>query len=134
MYREEMKIDGNSDVDVVITTRELARMIKQSAIDFKNLQDNEFDSILGISTGAGVIFGNTGGVMEAALRTVSDILTGQDLQTIDYTAVRGIEGIREATVNIDKLELKVAMVNGTANASKLLEKIRTGEDTTTLLK
>lgn len=125
--REELVVDGVKDVDVVITTRELARMIKQAGIDFKKLSDSSYDDMLGESTGAGVIFANTGGVMEAALRTVADILTGEDLQDIEYTAVRGLEGIKEATVNINGLDVKVAIAHGTGNASKLLDKIRAGE-------
>ncbi|MCX7709112.1 MAG: NADH-dependent [FeFe] hydrogenase, group A6 [Clostridia bacterium] len=125
--REEMKVDGLRDIDAVITTRELAKMIKQARIEFEKLPDSCYDSILGASTGAGVIFGNTGGVMEAALRTVADILTGKDLKEIEYTAVRGMEGIREATVNISGMDLKVAIVNGTGNAAKLLDKIKAGE-------
>ena len=89
---------GYPDVDAVFTTREFARMIKQANIDFVNLPDEDFDDVLGESTGAGVIFGATGGVMEAALRTVADVLTGKDLEDIDYTDVRGIAGIKEASV------------------------------------
>lgn len=125
--RDEMEVDGLRDIDAVITTRELARMIKQARIQFQELPDGVYDSILGTSTGAGVIFGNTGGVMEAALRTVADIVTGQDLKDIDYVQVRGMEGIREAAVNINGMELKVAIANGTGNAAKLLDKIRAGE-------
>ncbi len=125
--REEMQVDGLRDVDAVITTRELAKMIKQARINFAALTDSGFDSILGASTGAAVIFGNTGGVMEAALRTVADILTGKELADIEYTAVRGIEGIKEATVKINDMDIKVAVVNGTGNAAKLLDRIRAGE-------
>ncbi len=125
--REELKVDGLRDVDAVITTRELAKMIKQSGIQFAQLPDSSFDRLMGTSTGAGAIFGNTGGVMEAALRTVADILTGKDLNDIEYTAVRGMEGIREANVIINGIDLRVAVVNGTANAAKLLDKIRSGE-------
>ncbi|MDF2840093.1 MAG: 4Fe-4S dicluster protein [Clostridia bacterium] len=125
--REEMEVDGNVDIDAVLTTRELAKMIKQARINFPAIEEGVYDSILGDSTGAGVIFGATGGVMEAALRTVADILTGEDLKSIEYTAVRGMEGIKEATVKIKDLEVKVAVVHGTANADKLLEKIRNGE-------
>jgi NADP-reducing hydrogenase subunit HndD len=115
------------DVDIVLTTRELAKMIKQAGIDFANLEDENFDEVLGDSTGAAVIFGTTGGVMEAALRTVADILTGQDLQNIDYTAVRGTEAIKEATVKIGDLDVKVAVAHGTGNARPLLDKILAGE-------
>jgi iron-only hydrogenase group A len=125
--REEMNVDGNQDVDAVLTTRELAKMIKQARINFPAIEEGNYDSILGDSTGAGVIFGATGGVMEAALRTVADILTGEDLKNIEYTAVRGMEGIKEATVRIKDMDVKVAVVHGTANADRLLERIRSGE-------
>lgn len=125
--RDELVVDGLRDVDVVITTRELARMIKQAGINFKSLSESSYDELLGTSTGAGVIFANTGGVMEAALRTVADILTGEDLQDIEYTSVRGLEGIKEATVAIKGLDVKVAIAHGTGNAAKLLDKIRAGE-------
>jgi iron-only hydrogenase group A len=125
--RDELKVDGISDVDVVITTRELGKMIKQARIDFKAIEDGEYDSIMGDSTGAAVIFGTTGGVMEAALRTVADILTGEDLKKIEYTSVRGMEGIKEASVNIKGMDIKVAVAHGTGNAAKLLDKIKNGE-------
>lgn len=125
--REEMVVDGLKDVDAVITTRELAKMIKQAGINFSALEDSEYDELLGNSTGAGVIFANTGGVMEAALRTVADILTGQDLQKIEYTDVRGLEGIKEATVNINGMDVKVAIAHGTGNAAQLLDQIRAGK-------
>ncbi|MGI1660435.1 MAG: NADH-dependent [FeFe] hydrogenase, group A6 [Desulfitobacterium sp.] len=125
--REELAVKGLKDVDAVITTRELAKMIKQARINFKELEDSEYDQLLGTSTGAGVIFANTGGVMEAALRTVADVLTGQDLQGIEYQAVRGLEGIKEATVNINGMDVKVAIAHGTGNAAKLLDKIRNHE-------
>lgn len=127
--REEMGRDGYRDVDANLTTRELARMIRQASIDYMNLPDGQFDSVFGDSTGAGVIFGATGGVMEAALRTVADILTGEDLKDIEYTDVRGLEGIKEATVNVAGMEIKLAIVHGTANAQKLLESIKSGERT-----
>ncbi|MEG2519987.1 MAG: NADH-dependent [FeFe] hydrogenase, group A6 [Christensenellaceae bacterium] len=118
---------GYSDVDAVITTREIASMIKEANIDFVNLPDEDFDEILGTSSGAGVIFGATGGVMEAALRTVADVLTGKDLENIEFTDVRGISGIKEATVKIGDLDVNVAIASGTGNAKKLLEAIKTGE-------
>ena len=102
-------------------------MIKQAGIEFNLLPDEDFDQIYGDSTGAGVIFGATGGVMEAALRTVADILSGQDLQTIEYNDVRGIEGVKEATVNVAGMDIKVAVAHGTANARKLMEKVRKGD-------
>ncbi|MCK9478796.1 MAG: NADH-dependent [FeFe] hydrogenase, group A6 [Firmicutes bacterium] len=125
--REELAATGHPDVDAVITTRELGRMIKQAGIDFTKVEDSEFDAPFGEASGAGVIFGATGGVMEAALRTVADILTGEDLQHIDYTAVRGLDGIKEATVEIAGTKVHVAVASGLGNARKLLEKVRSGE-------
>ncbi|WP_372999040.1 NADH-dependent [FeFe] hydrogenase, group A6 [Lutispora sp.] len=125
--REELTVDGLRDVDAVLTTRELAKMIKEAGIDFKALENDRFDKVMGESTGAAVIFGATGGVMEAALRTVADILEGKDLDNIDYTPVRGLEGIKEATVKIGDLDVNVAVAHGTGNAGKLLERVRNGE-------
>lgn len=125
--RPEMQHNGIKDVDAVLTTRELARMIKEMGIDFVNLKDEEYDEPLGMSTGAGVIFGATGGVMEAALRTVADIVEGKDLDKFDYEEVRGLEGVREATIRIDGMDIKVAIANGTGNAKKLLDKVKAGE-------
>ena len=102
-------------------------MIKQAGIDYNRLPDEEFDDLLGESTGAAVIFGVTGGVMEAALRTVADVLTGEDIKEVEYTAVRGLEGIKEATVNVAGNDIKVAIAHGTANAAKLLDAIKAGE-------
>lgn len=125
--RPELGKDGIADVDIVLTTREHARMIKQARIDFLKLPDEDFDSILGESTGAAVIFGVTGGVMEAALRTVSEVITGKELENVEYTAVRGLEGIKEAEVKIGDLTVKAAVAHGTGNAKALLEKIKSGE-------
>lgn len=126
--REEMEVSGLRDVDAVVTTRELGKMIKQAKLDFVNLPDEDFDNPLGEYSGAGVIFGATGGVMEAALRTVADVLTGQDLDSIEYAAVRGVDsGIKEATVQIGDLGVKVAVVHGTAKAAELLDSINRGE-------
>ena len=125
--RPELSNGGLQDVDAVITTRELARMIKEAGIDFVNLPDESFDAMLGESTGAADIFGATGGVMEAALRTVADILEGKDLDNIEYTAVRGIEGVKEASVTIAGKEIKLAVANGTGNAKILMEKMKNGE-------
>ncbi|WP_352420228.1 NADH-dependent [FeFe] hydrogenase, group A6 [Proteiniborus sp.] len=125
--REELSVNGFKDVDAVITTRELAKMIKEARIDFKSLENQSFDKVMGESTGAAVIFGATGGVMEAALRTVADILTGQDLKEIEYAPVRGLEGIKEATVKIGDLDVKVAVAHGTGNAGRLLDRIRNEE-------
>ena len=127
--RPEFGRDGYRDVDANLTTRELARMIRQAGLDFVHLPEEEFDDMLGESSGAGVIFGVTGGVMEAALRTVVDLLTGEDLENIEYADVRGLEGIKEATVNVNGTDIKVAIVHGTANAAKLLNAIRAGEKT-----
>ncbi len=125
--REELAGTGYPDVDAVITTRELARMIKQAGIDFANLPDEDFDTLLGESTGAGVIFGATGGVMEAALRTAYEALTGKTLENVDFTAVRGVEGVKEASVQVGDLTVNVAVANGTGNASKLLDSVKSGE-------
>jgi len=126
--RPEMEVDGVRDVDCVITTRELAKMIKQARIDFATLTDSEFDKdLLGEYSGAGAIFGATGGVMEAAIRTVADILTGEDLKEFEYNAVRGTAEIKEANVNLGKNVIKVAVAHGTNAASLLLDKIKRGE-------
>lgn len=127
--RPEFGRDGYRDVDANLTTRELARMIRQAGLDFAHLPEEEFDDMLGESSGAGVIFGVTGGVMEAALRTVVDVLTGEDMPRLEYADVRGLEGIKEATVNVNGTDIKVAIVHGTANAAKLLNAIRAGEKT-----
>ncbi len=125
--REEFSHNGNRDVDIVISTRELADMIKEAGIIFNNLEDSKYDDPLGESTGAAVIFGATGGVLEAALRTAADWIAGTDVQEIDFEAVRGLEGIKEATVNVAGLELKAAVCSGLGNARKLLERIKNGE-------
>lgn len=127
--RPEFGRDGYRDVDANLTTRELARMIRQAGLDFVHLPEEEFDDMLGESSGAGVIFGVTGGVMEAALRTVVDVLTGRDMPRLEYDDVRGLEGIKEATVSVNGTDIKVAIVHGTANAAKLLNAIRAGEKT-----
>jgi len=115
------------DVDYVLTTRELGRMFKETGIQFASLPSEEFDSPLGASTGAAVIFGSTGGVMEAALRTVYEVVTGKQLETVDFTAVRGMEGIKEAEVDLSGTKLKVAVAHTLKNARKLLEQIEKGE-------
>ena len=127
--RPEFGRDGYRDVDANLTTRELARMIRQAGLDFVHLPEEEFDDMLGESSGAAVIFGVTGGVMEAALRTVVDVLTGEDMPRLEYGDVRGLEGIKEATVSVNGTDIKVAIVHGTANAAKLLNAIRAGEKT-----
>ncbi|MBE6069489.1 MAG: 2Fe-2S iron-sulfur cluster binding domain-containing protein [Clostridium lundense] len=126
--RPEMGTNGIPDVDLVISTRELAKMIKEAGIDFNSLDEENFDSPLGESTGAGVIFGTTGGVMEAALRTAYEWITGEELADVEFANVRGAEGIREATISIKDTEVKVAMASGLGNARELLEKIREGKE------
>ena len=125
--RPELGRNGMADVDAVITTRELARMIKEAGIDFVNLPDEDFDSLMGESTGASVIFGATGGVMEAALRTAYELITGKTLEDVNFTAVRGMEGIKEATVKIGDLDVNVAVCSSTGKASELLDAIKRGE-------
>ena len=126
--RPQMEVDGRRDVDAVITTRELAKMIKQARIDFRALQDAEFDrDLLGEYSGAGAIFGVTGGVMEAAVRTIADILTGEDLQEFEYNSVRGTAEIKEAQFNLGGKVIKVAVAHGTKVAAQLMEKIKAGE-------
>ena len=126
--RPEMNASGYQDVDIVLTTRELARMIKQAGIDFVNLPDGGYDDPLGEYTGAGTIFGATGGVMEAALRSVYFLVTGEELGDLDITPVRGLEGIKDATVTVGELgEVKVAVAHGLGNARKLMDQIRAGE-------
>jgi len=121
--REEM---GN-DVDIVISTRELAKMIKEAGISFNDLPDEEFDEFLGESTGAAVLFGVTGGVMEAALRTAYEWITEETLDKVEFSMIRGMDGIREATIHIKDMEVNAAIASGLGNARKLLEKIRSGE-------
>ena len=125
--RPEMKNNGLYDVDNVITTRELAKMIKQANINFEKLEDSKFDDPMGEATGAGAIFGTTGGVMEAALRTAQDLLTGKDLDRINFEAVRGGKGIKKATVNIAGKEIKVVAASGLKNARTILEEIKQGK-------
>ena len=125
--REEFSKDGNQDTDIVLSTRELARLIKQANINFHILKDEDFDHPLGESTGAGVIFGRTGGVIEAALRTAADWYTDSSLENVDYEAVRGFEGVRSADVKVGDLDLKIGIAHGLGEARKLLEQIRAGE-------
>ena len=124
--RPEMENDGFRNVDAVITTRELARMIKHDNIDFANLEDSKFDDPMGEATGAAAIFGTTGGVMEAALRTAADVLEGKDLGKFEYEAVRGQEGIKKATVNVAGKEIRVVVVSGLKNARKIMKEIQAG--------
>jgi len=127
--RPELSFDGNYDVDYVLTTREIAKMIKESGINFHNVSSEHYDDPMGDATGAGVIFGASGGVMEAAIRTVYEIATGTTLEDINITAVRGIEGIKETEVQIGDMTLKAAVASGTGNARKLMEMIKSGEKT-----
>lgn len=131
--RDELEVDGIRDVDFSITTRELGDMIKESGIDFNRLEDEEPDSVLGDYTGAAVIFGVTGGVMEAALRTAADVLTGQDLPNFEYEAVRGLEGVKEASVTLPldgvETELKVIVCSSVKQADAVLKAVRSGEKT-----
>jgi NADH-quinone oxidoreductase subunit G/NADP-reducing hydrogenase subunit HndD len=123
--RPEMTDSGYKDVDYVLTTREFARMIKEAGIDFCNLEDETYDNPMGEYTGAATIFGATGGVMEAALRTAYEIATGKSLENLDFIAVRGLEGIKEATVKVDGIgDVRVAVAHGLGNARKLMEKIK----------
>ena len=125
--RDEMEVDGVRDVDYVITTRELARMIKQANIDFCELEDGKFDEPMGEASGAGAIFGTTGGVMEAAIRTAVDTLEGKSMDKLEYTQVRGEKGIKEATLKIAGKDIKVAVASGLANARKIMEQIKDGK-------
>jgi iron-only hydrogenase group A len=125
--RPEMRDSGFKDVDYVLTTRELARMIREAGVDFVELPDEEFDSPLGAGTGAAVIFGATGGVMEAALRTAYEVITKKELASLDFESVRGMDGVKQASVDVDGLELKVAVAHGLSNAKTLMDRIRAGE-------
>lgn len=125
--RPELSNDGLQDVDVVITTRELARMLKEAGIDFNSLEDGDFDHPLGESTGASVIFGATGGVIEAALRTAYEWLTEETLESVEFHALRGMDGVKEATVKINDMDVNIAVAHGLGNARKILEAIRAGE-------
>ncbi|HIZ06566.1 MAG TPA: [FeFe] hydrogenase, group A, partial [Candidatus Eubacterium avistercoris] len=125
--RDDENGAGVPDVDISITTRELARMIERAGLKFDSLPDEEFDMPLGLGTGAAVIFGATGGVMEAALRTAVEKLTGEELKQLDFTDVRGIEGIKEASYNVAGMDVKVAVASGLGNARKLLNKVKSGE-------
>ncbi len=127
--RDDENAAGVPDVDISITTRELARMIKKAGINFNNLPDEEFDNPLGESTGAAVIFGATGGVMEAALRTAVETLTGEELPNLNFENVRGTTGIKTATYNVAGMDVKVAVASGLANAKELLTKVKNGEET-----
>lgn len=124
--RDDQNAAGYPDVDIALTTRELARMIETAGIFFPKLPDEEFDNPLGDATGAAVIFGTTGGVMEAALRTAADLLSGEDLKDVDYTEVRGSKGIKEATYNIAGIDVNVCVASGLSNAHEVMEKVKNG--------
>jgi len=125
--REEFATDGNPDVDFSISTRELAQFIKQANIDFNSLPDEDFDNPMGESTGAGVIFGTTGGVIEAAVRTAYELYTKKKLKKLEFDELRGMEGIRKATIDFDGLPIRIGIAHGLGNARKLLEDIQSGK-------
>lgn len=124
--RPELTKDDNNNVDIVITTRELALMLKEAGVNFAGLPESQFDHLLGESTGASVIFGTTGGVIEAAVRTAYDWITGETLDKVDFQQLRGLEGIRSATVKVGDLNLRIGIAHGLGNARRLLEDIRAG--------
>lgn len=124
--RDDQAASGYPDVDYSLTTRVLGRMIESAGIYFKHLPDEEFDNPLGDSTGAAVIFGATGGVMEAALRTAVEKLSGEELKSLDFTEVRGTDGIKEASYTVNGMEVKVCVVSGLANANTIMEKVKNG--------
>lgn len=126
--RDELNEEGFSDVDIVITTRELASMIKEAGIDLVNTERSDFDNPLGESTGGGTIFGASGGVIEATIRTAYDTLTGESLDKVEYEELRGLRGVKKAVVNINGKEIHIGVVNGLGNTRKILEKIRSGEE------
>lgn len=126
--REEFKVDGNPDVDIVLSTRELAELIKTYNIDLNEVEPQEFDDPLGESTGAAVIFGATGGVIEAATRTAYEVFTGKKLDNVDFKQLRGLEGIREAYVDFDGTPIHIGIAHGLGNARKLIEKVREGSE------
>jgi len=125
--REEMRTDGVPDVDYALTTREFGEMIRMMGYDLNDLESQAFDEPFGITTGAGVIFGASGGVMEAALRTVYEVVTGEELENINLTMVRGLQGVKEATVKVGDLDVKVAVTNSLKNAKSVLDLIKAGK-------
>ncbi|MGK0469260.1 MAG: NADH-quinone oxidoreductase subunit G [Clostridium sp.] len=127
--RDELKHDNLRDVDIVISTRELAKMIKEAGIEFNSLEEGEFDDPLGESSGAGVIFGASGGVLEAAVRTAYELITGETGPALEFHSIRGLEGTKKATIKIKDMDVNVAVTNGLGNARKLLESIKNGEST-----
>ncbi|MBE0641214.1 MAG: iron hydrogenase small subunit, partial [Bacteroidales bacterium] len=127
--REEFSVDGNPDVDFALTTRELGHLIQQANMEFNSLADGAFDQPMGESTGAAVIFGTTGGVIEAAVRTAYEVQTGKSLEKVEFAELRGLENIRSATVDFDGFPLRIGIAHGLGNARKLLEEIREGKST-----
>lgn len=125
--RDELENEGYSDVDIVLTTRELGAMIKEAGIDFNNLEKSDFDNPMGESTGAGDIFGTSGGVIEATIRTAYDTITGEELEKVEFEELRGLKGIKQAKVDINGREIKIAVANGLGNTRRLLEKLRNKE-------
>lgn len=125
--REEFKVDGNPDVDYSISTRELAHLIKEFNIRFTELEDEDFDRPLGESTGAAVIFGATGGVIEAATRTAYELHTGKKLEKVDFNELRGMDGIRSATIDFNGLPINIGIAHGLGNARKLLDQVCSGK-------
>lgn len=125
--RDEFSVEGNPDVDISLSTRELANLIKQANIDFNSLPEEDFDHPLGESTGASIIFGTTGGVIEAACRTAYELHTGKKLEKVDFTELRGLENVRKATIDFNGLKLNIGIAHGLGNARKLLEQIREGK-------
>ena len=123
---EASRPEFHRDVDISISTRELAHLIKQANIDFINLPEEDFDNPLGESTGASVIFGTTGGVIEAAVRTAYEVITGETLEKVDFEELRGFEGIRNATIKVGNLDLNIGIAHGLGNARALLEEVRDG--------
>ena len=124
--RPEMRSSGYQDVDYVLTTRELGKLIKSAGICLSDIQPQNYDPFMGVGTGAATIFGNTGGVMEAALRTAYEKVSGETLPQLDFTAVRGLAGIKEAEVDLKKAKIKVAVAHGLGNARKVLDSIKAG--------
>jgi len=127
--RDEFKHEGNPDVDFALTTRELAALIKKANIDFKSLPETDFDKPMGSSSGAAVIFGTTGGVIEAAVRTAYEVHTGKELPKIDFEELRGMDGIRQASIDFDGLKLNIGIAHGLGNARELLDAIKQGKST-----
>ena len=124
--RPEMNSSGYQDVDLVLTTRELGRLFRMTGLDFTKVQPGKFDSWMSAYTGAAVIFGATGGVMEAALRTVYEVVTGKTLEDVNFTFARGMEGIKEAEIDLHGLKVKVAIAHGLGNARKVMDQVRAG--------